>query len=180
MFGSKTQFPFHIKRFITGVHVEAVVIPSGRTCLWCRLNCFASSGCMYASCLWWRTTNTRRKEFPSGALLLLSAVLLAIWQAVKNRQDPLPTSEIRPQRRDLGNIILFTVTLWSRSGRIFPSLWNSVLLLCCFFDVCVRSLEIWPDFTVITASKGRISPKKSQIGLILHVFAFWFKSADAV
>lgn len=105
--------------------------------------------CMDASCLWTGTNAIRKPP-------QLSAALSSIWQAVNSWDYFEPTSEIRPQCCNFRNNILLTDMLCSRHGRIFLSLWNTVLVL--YFTLCEQSLEIWPDFTVTTASKKRISP----------------------
>ena len=87
----------------------------------CGLNCFASYGCMHHVC---DQGQQRQYEenIPNGVLFLLWALPVEIWQAVKNREESEPASEIRPQCWDFrNNISLFTVMLYSRCGRIFLS-----------------------------------------------------------
>lgn len=59
-----------------------------------------------------------KEKFPSGVLPLLLAVLLFMWQAVKNWEESEPTSEIRLQCLNFGHNVWFIVLLSHRCGKI--------------------------------------------------------------
>lgn len=125
--------PTETRGFQTQLSWKTLVLKFGwllllpvKTCLWCRLNCFAFTGCMHHVCDQ-GTTNAIRKKIPSW--VLHSAVLVAIWQAVNNWDYSEPTCEIRPQHWNFTNYILYTDMPYSSHGRIFISQWNTVLVL---------------------------------------------------